>query len=168
MRKLRLLLLGFLLFQSHLTFSQTKTVTGKATDSKDGSPLAGVSVQVKGTSSGTVTGTDGTFTLKVPDKATTLVFSYLGYDNKEISIDGGLANAQLEASQTKSLDEVVVVGYGTRIKKEVTSSISRVTAKEFNNLPLPSFEQALQGRASGVFINSGSGRCTHCKPIIGN
>jgi TonB-dependent starch-binding outer membrane protein SusC len=158
MRKLRLLLLGFLLFQSHLTFAQTKTVTGKATDSKDGSPLAGVSVQVKGTGTGTVTGSDGTFTLKVPEKATALVFSYLGYDNKEIAIQGGLANVALEASQTKSLDEVVVVGYGTRIKKEVTSSISRVTAKEFNNLPLPSFEQALQGRASGVFINSGSGK----------
>jgi TonB-dependent starch-binding outer membrane protein SusC len=158
MRKLKLLLSGIFLLSCQLVWSQTKTISGKATDSKDGNPLAGVSVLVKGTASGTVTGLEGTFTLAVPDKATTLIFSYLGYDSKEVTIDGSSANAVLEVSQTKSLDEVIVVGYGTRIKRDITSSIARVTSKEFNNLPLPSFEQALQGRASGVFINSGSGK----------
>ena len=158
MRKLKPLLSGVFLLFCQLVWSQTKTISGKATDSKDGNPLTGVSVLVKGTSSGTVTGLDGTFTLTVPGKATTLIFSYLGYNSKEVAITGSLADAMLEISQTKSLDEVVIVGYGTRIKKDVTSSISRVTSKEFNNLPLPSFEQALQGRASGVFINAGSGK----------
>lgn len=153
----QLLLLG-LLFCSQLLWAQTKTISGKVTDAKDGTPIAGVSVQVKGTATGTVTGPDGAFVLKVPEKTTALTFSYLGYSNKEVAIDGGIANVMLEAGQAKSLDEVVVVGYGTRIKKEVISSIARVTSKEFNNLPLPSFEQALQGRASGVYINSGSGK----------
>ncbi len=158
MRKLKPLFLGIFLLSCQLLWSQTKTISGKATDSKDGTPLPGVSVLVKGTASGTVTGSDGTFTLAVPEKATALIFSYLGYSSKEVAISGSLVNASMEVSQTKSLDEVVVVGYGTRIKKDVTSSISRVTSKEFNNLPLPSFEQALQGRASGVFINGGSGK----------
>ena len=158
MRKLKLLLLGAMLLSGQLAWSQTKSISGKATDSKDGTPLPGVSVLVKGTASGTVTGSDGTFTLAVPEKTSALIFSYLGYSSKEVAITGSLANVSLEISQTKSLDEVVVVGYGTRIKRDVTSSIARVTSKEFNNLPLPSFEQALQGRAAGVFINGGSGK----------
>lgn len=158
MRKPKHLLLVAMLCCCQLVWAQTKLISGKATDSKDGTPLAGVSVLVKGASSGTVTNMDGNYTLTVPEKATTLIFSYLGYTSQEVTINGSSANVSLEAGQTKSLDEVVVVGYGTRIKKDVTSSIARITSKEFNNLPLPSFEQALQGRAAGVFINSGSGK----------
>lgn len=157
MRKLKLLLAGICLLLTQIVWSQ-KTITGKVTDAKQGDLLSGVSVVVKGTNSGTVTGVDGTYKLTVSEKATTLIFSYLGFGTKEVPIEGSLINISLEDGQSQSLDEVVVVGYGTRIKKDVTSSISRVTSKEFNNLPLPSFEQALQGRASGVFINSGSGK----------
>ncbi len=158
MRKLKLLLLAGLLFVVQTGWTQQKTVTGKVTDSKDGSAMPGVSVIVKGANSGTVTNSDGTYTLAVPEKASTLVFSYVGFDDKEVAISGTTLNVTLTSAESKSMDEVVVVGYGTRIKKDVTSSISRITSKDFNNLPLPSFEQALQGRAAGVYINSGSGK----------
>lgn len=158
MRKPKHLILVAMLCCCQLVWAQTKTISGKVTDSKDGTPLAGVSVLAKGTSSGTVTNIDGNYTLTAPESTTTIIFSYLGYASKEVAVSGTSASVELEAGQTKSLDEVVVVGYGTRIKKDVTSSIARVTSKEFNNLPLPSFEQALQGRAAGVFINSGSGK----------
>jgi TonB-linked SusC/RagA family outer membrane protein len=158
MRKPQYLFVAAMFFCCQFAWSQTKTISGKVTDSKDGTPLAGVSVMVKGTNSGTVTGNEGSYTLSVPENATAIIFSFLGYGSQEIAISGSIVDATLSTEQGKSLDEVVVVGYGTRIKKDVTSSISRVTSKDFNNLPLPSFEQALQGRASGVFINSGSGK----------
>ncbi|MBC7850228.1 MAG: SusC/RagA family TonB-linked outer membrane protein, partial [Chitinophagaceae bacterium] len=147
---------ALLLFCSQAAWAQNREVTGKITDAKDGTPLPGVTIKQKNGTNNTVSLTDGSFKLSVSSNATTLVFSYVGYKEVEVPINN-LMNVTLDAAD-RSLSEVVVVGYGTRIKREVTSSIARVTAKDFQNLPLPSFESALQGRAAGVFINQGSGK----------
>ena len=157
MTKLKLLLLsGILLFAQQL-WAQNKTVSGKVTDAA-GAPIAGASVVAKGTRFGTVSLADGTFSISVPPDTKKLLISGVGFEAKDVEITGTSVMVTLNAGESKSMDEVIVTGYGSKIKKDITSSISKVGAKEFNNLPLPSFEQALQGRASGVFINSGSGK----------
>ena len=150
-------MLAFLLLTAQLIWAQNKTLTGKVTDN-NGAPISGVSVMVKGTTAGTFTGQDGTFSFTVPDNAKTLVISAVGYATQEIAVSGSSYQLSLKVAEAQNLDEVVVVGYGTKIKKDITSSVAKVTSKEFQNLPLPSFEQALQGRASGVYINTGSGK----------
>lgn len=157
MKNMYRLCLALLLMISQAAWSQTKEVTGKVTDSKDGTPLAGVTIKQKGGTANTVSQADGSFKIGVSASATTLIFSYVGYTDQEVALNGSMLNVSLVTSN-KALSEVVVVGYGTRIKREVTSSIARVTSKDFQNLPLPSFESALQGRAAGVFINQGSGK----------
>ncbi len=156
MRKLAVLWTGLLLLCLNTAIAQ-KLVTGRVTDSKDGSPLSGVSVKVKGSNAGVSTANDGTFSITVPKGSTTLEVSAVGYADAEFAAGETVLNISLVPG-AKSLEEVVVVGYGSRLKKDVTSSVSKVTAKEFNNLPLPSYAEALQGRASGVYINTGSGK----------
>lgn len=158
MRKLKLLLAAVFLLFCQLLWAQTKTITGKVTDVKDGSPVPGVSVIVKGSSTGTTTGSDGMYKLEAPVAATTLIFSSLGYDSKEVAINGSLANISLQASETKNLDEVVVVGYGSNSKRELTGNIARVKGSDIQNMPVPNFTQALQGRAAGVFVESQNGK----------
>jgi TonB-dependent starch-binding outer membrane protein SusC len=157
MRKLKLLLLSSLILLTQQLWAQTKTVTGKVTDSKDGSPLAGVSVKPKGTNTGTSTGIDGSFSLSVSEKAKTLVLSYVGYNDIEVPISGSDISASMVQSD-KSLSEVIVVGYGTKIKRDVTGAVSKVGAKELNNTPVTSFESALQGRAAGVQVTQQNGK----------
>lgn len=137
--------------------AQNKTITGTVTDSKDRQPLIGVSVAVKGTAIGASTGADGTFRLSVPESATTLVFSYLGYVSQDVNITGrATVNVSLEPSST-SLSEVVVVGYGTQRAKDVTGSVSSIGNKEFNKGVINSPEQLLQGKVSGVQVTPASG-----------
>lgn len=157
MRKLKLLLLACFLLSFHLAWSQ-KTVSGKVTDIADGAAIPGVSVTVKGTNTGTTTGADGSFTLSVPDNANTLIISFLSYETKEVAIGSSLLNITLARAESKSLDEVVVVGFGTKIKRNVTGAISKVGAKELNNVPVTSFESAVQGRAAGVFVEQQNGK----------
>ncbi len=157
MRKSLLVCMVFL-FSMVSVFAQNKAVNGKVTSSGDGLPLPGVSVTVKGVSGvGTQTDANGNFQLSVPAKATTLVFKYIGFKYAEAAISGTSVNVKL-TEDAKQLSEVVVVGYGTQIKQDLTGSIARVSSKEFENQPLSTFESALQGRAAGVFINSGSGK----------
>ncbi|TXI34287.1 MAG: TonB-dependent receptor [Niabella sp.] len=142
---------------SSFIFAQT-SVSGTVKDAANGQGIVGASILVKGSSIGTVSLENGVFKISVPDGYKTIVISAIGYSSKEVSISSAPLNVLLEISATNNLDEVMVVGYGTKIKKDVTSSISRVTAKEFKDQPVSTFEQALQGRASGVYINSGSGK----------
>jgi TonB-linked SusC/RagA family outer membrane protein len=144
------------ILSSYFSLAQNREITGKITDDNN-APLQGVSIKVKGASAGTVTGADGTFRLNVPASANSLMISHVGFGDVEVAIGAGPVEVQLKPGGS-SLSEVIVVGYGTRIKRDVTASISKVSGKEFQNLPLPSFETALQGRAAGVFINSGSGK----------
>lgn len=139
------------------SYAQTKTVTGKVTDSKDGSPLAGASVVAKGTSTGTQSGADGSYKLTVPSSTKTLVISFAGYGNVEVNISSSnTANAQL-TSTADALSDVVVIGYGSRKSKDVTGSVARVTEKDFNKGQIASPDQLLQGRTPGVLVTPSTG-----------
>ncbi|MGB8193406.1 MAG: TonB-dependent receptor [Chitinophagaceae bacterium] len=157
MRKLMGILLCLTMLSWNVLYAQTREITGKIVDSKDSSPLAGVTIKAKNSNASTLSQTDGSFRLVVPESVTALIFSYVGFGDVEQPIGSGPMSISLTAGD-RTLSEVIVVGYGTRLKREVTSSISKISNKDFQNLPLPSFESALQGRASGVFINQGSGK----------
>ncbi|POY37064.1 SusC/RagA family TonB-linked outer membrane protein [Solitalea longa] len=149
----------FLLFNCFclLGWAQIKQVSGTVTSKEDGSPVPGANVLVKGTSNGAQTDGNGKFSIKV-DASATLVFQAVGFAGQEIKVAGReVINVSLLADQ-KQLQEVVVVGYGTQLKRDLTGSIGKVTSKEFKEQPLSSFESALQGRTTGVYINSGSGK----------
>ncbi len=152
----RLLLpLLFLLFNVQL-FAQTRTVTGKVTD-KDNTGLPGVSVQVKGTNTGTVTDVSGNFSIGVPNNAV-LVFSYSGLGTKEVTVRDQ-TSINLELTETQStMEEVVVVGYGTQRKSDLTGSVGAVRAAQLQERPAASLNQALAGRIPGVQVNTNSGR----------
>lgn len=153
-------LLTILLLFSCITFglAQSRVITGKVTDQKDGSPLPGVSVTVKGASgTGTQTGVNGTFNLSVPANAKVLVFRFLGFKETELSINGKPLNVQME-SDAKQLTEVVVVGYGSQQRQAITGSIATVSSKEIQNTPVTTLEQAIQGKAAGVNIQANNGK----------
>ena len=156
MRNLYGLLTMLLMFCWSATQAQVKDVTGQVTDSRDGSPLAKVTVKVKGSNVTATTGADGSFSIKVPANATHLVFSYVGYNDLEAPITSVMSVNLVPGD--KSLNEVVVVGYGTKIKRDVTGSIAKVGAKELSNTPSANFENAIQGRAAGVLIEQGGGK----------
>ncbi|WP_426669718.1 SusC/RagA family TonB-linked outer membrane protein [Mucilaginibacter sp. McL0603] len=153
------LLLFFLLFSGyHFAFAQTKVITGKVIDSKDGSPIPGVSVIVKDVPSvGTQTDPNGSYSISVPAGTHSLVFKYIGYKESIIPIKGNVLNVQLEVDP-KQLTEVVVVGYGTQKRANITGAITSVTAKDVANTPVTTFEQALQGKTSGVNIQANNGK----------
>ncbi|MEO5888769.1 MAG: TonB-dependent receptor [Ferruginibacter sp.] len=142
---------------ANIVLAQTREITGKVTDAKDGAGLSGVTVSGKNDQSSTITGTDGTFTLKISSKTTAVIFSYVGYKTTEVKINDGQANIALVQGDNQ-LAEVVVVGYGTKIRRDVTGSIAKVAAKELNNTPVTSFESAIQGRAAGVLVSQQNGK----------
>lgn len=132
------------------------TVRGKVTD-ENGLPLPGATVLIKGTYKGITTNKEGFYSIKVPGSKSILVFSFVGFKSKEITVgEQRTINVSLKQSVTE-LDDVVVIGYGTLEKAKITSSIAKVTAKDIENVPVASIDQALQGQASGVLINSSSG-----------
>jgi TonB-linked SusC/RagA family outer membrane protein len=130
-------------------------VKGKVTDIKGG-PLPGVSVKLQGTSVGTVTNVNGEFSIAAPGDGV-LVFSYIGYQNTSVPIGGKSVVSATLSETNQNLNEVVVVGYGTTKKIDVTGSISSVKGADIQNLPVSSVTQALDGRASGVNIVSNGG-----------
>ncbi len=137
--------------------AQARTVTGHVTAS-DGSDLPGVTVLVKGSSLGTSTDIAGNYSLSVPPSGQTLVFSYVGYTSQEVAIGDRSAVSVVMAPTAAGLDEVVVVGYGvTQSRREATGTIATIAGKEIANLPVQSFDQALQGRAAGVNITTPNG-----------
>ncbi|MBC7688241.1 MAG: TonB-dependent receptor, partial [Aquabacterium sp.] len=156
MRKIKCCLVLVLLCVNAV-FAQTKLVTGKVTDAKDGAGLFGVTVAAKGSQASTVTAADGSFTLTVPAKTSALTFSYVGFQTTEVKADKSDISVVLTPGNNQ-LAEVVVVGYGTKIKRDVTGSIAKVGAKELNNTPVTSFESAVQGRAAGVFVSQQNGK----------
>ncbi|WP_229214356.1 SusC/RagA family TonB-linked outer membrane protein [Dyadobacter flavalbus] len=129
-----------------------KTVTGKITAAEDNMPVPGVSVVLKGSSSGTNTDVDGAFKIDVPDNGAVLVFSAVGFITQEVAVGAKSVIEVVLASDLKTLGEVVVVGYGTQKKSQTTGAISSVGAKEINEMPITNLGQALQGRAAGVDV----------------
>lgn len=142
--------LFFVLFllSSTLAFAQNR-VTGVVTD-KTGEPLIGVNVLEKGTTNGTVTDIDGKFTVDMP-QGKTLVFSFIGFVTQEIKVTANVVNVVLN-EDTKTLDEVVVIGYGSMTRKDVTSSITTVKAEDLNVGVYTSPAQLLQGKVPGLTI----------------
>ncbi|MBO9199572.1 MULTISPECIES: SusC/RagA family TonB-linked outer membrane protein [Niastella] len=138
--------------------AQDILVTGKI-NAKTGEPLMGATVAIKGSNMATTTDVGGNFSIHVPNRKVLLVVSYVGMNNKEVSIpESGAITVQLEDVGALSLDEVVVIGYGTQSKKVVTGAISQIKAKELEDVPSNRIEQALQGRVSGVSIMQNNGQ----------
>ena len=139
--------------------AQTKplTVSGKVTTADTKETLPGVTVLVKGTTVGTGTGPDGTYSLEVPAAGGTLVFSYVGYATQEVAINGQTSINLALATDNKGLDEVVVVGYGTQKAANVTGAITGITAKEIEERPVNRIENALVGQMPGVYVQTPSG-----------
>jgi len=137
--------------------AQTRAVSGTVKGA-DGTAIPGATVLVKGTSLGTSTNADGRFDIQVPTTANTLVVSYIGYESQQVAIGSqSTVNITLAATQA-GLDEVVVVGYGVvQARRESSGTIATVAGKEIANLPVQSFDQALQGRAAGVNITTPNG-----------
>ncbi len=158
MRKLRISSMGILLlFLMHTAAAQSKLLKGKVSDAIDGTPIAGATITGKGSNLATVTNADGTFELDVPSSVSTLVISFIGFTTIELPVTADLSDIRLSENQS-SLSEVVVVGFGTKIKKDLTGNIARVKGDEVSYTPVANFNQALQGRAAGVFVESNSGR----------
>ncbi len=136
-------------------FSQN-SVTGKVTDSKDGTPLAGASIVVKGTKIATQTAADGTFKINAPANST-LVISSVGFANQDVKVGANsIANVSL-IQVNQQLNELVVVAYGTKRKGDLTGSVTSVTAKDFQKGVVNSSEQLLQGKVAGLEITTGGG-----------
>ncbi|HEY9489558.1 MAG TPA: SusC/RagA family TonB-linked outer membrane protein, partial [Chryseosolibacter sp.] len=136
---------------------QETVVNGKVTDETN-TPLPGVNVLIKGSTIGTVTDTDGQYSIAAPDANAILVFSFIGYVTKEIPVDGqSQINVQL-LTDVQTLSEIVVVGYGTQKKSDLTGSVGQVSSEEILERPISNVLQGLQGRVAGVnvFLNSGS------------
>ncbi|MCZ2459819.1 MAG: SusC/RagA family TonB-linked outer membrane protein, partial [Chitinophagales bacterium] len=154
---LKRIILPSLLFTALTASSQDRVITGKVTDSKDGSPLRGVTVLAEGSSTGTETAVDGSYRITVSPSVTKLAFSFVGYVPQEESINGRTQiNVSLTLAST-SLAEVVIIGYGTTTKKDLTGSITSVTAKDFNRGTATTPEQLIAGKVPGVQITSNGG-----------
>ena len=152
----RILLLTFILFIATHSFAQN-IITGKITDEQTGSGVAGATITVKGKKTGAISDADGSFSLKATSAEKTLVVSSVGYSNKEVAIGSGFITITLQPI-SKSLNEVVVVGYGTTSKRKLTGNIAKIKGADVENIEVPNFAQALQGRAAGVFVESQSGK----------
>lgn len=144
-----------MLFAFQVAVAQNKTVSGKVTDGKDGSPVSGASVAAKGTTVGTSTAADGSFQLSVPANAKALVVSSVGFGTVEVNITSNM-NIVLAASGS-NLNEVVVVGYGSARKKDQTGAVAQVKAKDFNKGVLTAADQLIQGKVAGVQVVNNSG-----------
>ena len=137
-------------------YAQNIDVNGVVTD-ENGLPLAGANILEKGTSNGAQADFDGNFSLTVADSNAILVVSYIGYATQEVSVNGRTQITVKLAEDASKLDEVVVVGYGTVRKSDLTGAVASVDADAINAVPVSSIDQALQGRASGVSVVQNSG-----------
>lgn len=156
-QNIRYSLLFLLLCCVSMLHAQTNTVNGVVVDAQTQEPLIGVTVRQKDKpSNGSITDIDGKFVVKVPAKST-LTFSYMGYEPKEIVINGQRDIRVELSSSSKAIDEIVVIGYGVQRKSDVTGSISSVSGRDINNQPISSALQALQGRAAGVNVIQNTG-----------
>lgn len=156
-RYIWLMLLGMFLCFSPQTFAQAQTVTGKIT-SENGEGIPGVSVYVKeNTTIGTVSNDKGEFRLSGVPQNSLLVFSSIGYTSQEINAGNQTTFSVTMTEDDKSLAQVVVVGYGTQKRSEITGSVATISTKEITSTPVLRVEQALQGRASGIQITQNSG-----------
>ncbi len=149
--RLRLLSAGFLLLSAQFILAQ-QTISGKVSDAADGLGMPGVNVVVKGSTIGAITDLDGNYSIDVAGPGAVLHYSYVGYLSQEIPV-GSQTEINVELQEDiRALEEVVVIGYGTVKKQDLTGSVAVVSAKELAKTPSANLSQALQGRASGVMV----------------
>lgn len=151
-----LYLLVFLLSSSWVAFGQNQTITGKVTDEK-GDPLIGVNIIVKETNKGTTTNADGKYTLTVPGSSSRIIYTFVSYDSKEVTVGNqSVINVSLDPD-AKSLSEVIVVGYGVQKKATVSGSVVAVKGSELQKSPSVNLSNSLAGRMAGVVAVNRSG-----------
>jgi TonB-linked SusC/RagA family outer membrane protein len=154
-RLLKLAALLFLVSSSAIA----QTVSGKVTTALDGSPLPGVSILVKGTTTGTTTDADGRFTLTVPDLQTSvLTMSFIGFRVQDIPVNGRTSISVAMEEDVNTLNEIVVIGYGTQKRSDLTGAVGSVNEEKLKERPAASLNQALSGKIAGVQVNTNSGR----------
>ncbi|WP_091953360.1 TonB-dependent receptor [Polaribacter sp. Hel1_33_78] len=146
----------FLFFFSMVINAQNINVKGQIIDNKTKEPLPGVSILIKGTKIGVTSEFDGTYSIK-SEKEAVLVFSYLGYTTKEVKVTATTLNVILEES-AESLDEIVLIGYGSSKKKDLTGSVASISAKDFQNVPVTNVEDLIANKLPGVQITPSSGK----------
>ena len=151
-----LLLAGMLATSSLSAFAQNRIVKGSVVDANNKEPLMGATIMLDGGKTGAVTDIDGNFSLNVPEGTKQISVSYIGYVAKTVQLKDGVMTIQLD-SNDRQLGEVVVVGYGTARKSDLTGSVATVSAKDFNKGSISSPEQLINGKVSGVQIMSNSG-----------
>ncbi len=156
-KQVRFAIVCLALMVSGMAAYAQKAVTGKVTDGSDGSGLPGVSVSVKGTTTGSVTDATGSYKVNVASDDAVLAFSFIGYVSQEVAVGNRSSIDIALAADLQSLQEVVVIGYGEAKRKDVTGSITQVTAKEFNSGVNQNPLQSIQGKVAGLTITQGSG-----------
>jgi TonB-linked SusC/RagA family outer membrane protein len=149
--------LFILLFIAGNAIAQDRTVTGTVTDKADGKPLPGITITIKGAKGATQTGANGKYSIFVPSGASGLDFSSLGYAAQSITSTSSVIDVVM-VEDANALSEIVVTGYGTTTKKEITGSVSQISGKVIESLPVQTFDKALQGRAAGVQVTTNSGQ----------
>lgn len=153
----RLLIFIPVVLLSFTLYGQTKVITGKVTSAEDNEPLPGVNVVVEGTSKGTVTNIDGTYSIELSPDEKTLNFSFVGYVLQNIAVNDQSTIDIVLQPDTQTLEEVVVIGYGVVRKSDLTGAVSSVRGNELTSVPAVSPMQSLQGKVAGVQITSPSG-----------
>jgi TonB-dependent starch-binding outer membrane protein SusC len=138
--------------------AQERRVTGKVTAADDGTPLPGVSVQLKGTTRGAQTDGDGNYSIQVPGTASTIVFSFVGMERQEVAIGSRSQINVTMKSDASQLSEVVVTGYGQNNRRAFAGSVATISPERIKEQPIASFDQLLQGQAPGVLVTAGSGQ----------
>lgn len=139
-------------------YAQSQTITGTVISAEDSQPLPGVTIQVKNTNKGTTTNAEGEYSLTVSESANTLLFSFVGFKTQEIAINGRSTIDVTMETDVQQLSDVVVVGFGTQTKQDVTGNVASVSGEDIEEVSVSSIEQAIQGRAAGVFVNSNNGK----------
>lgn len=142
---------------SAMSASLAIDITGKVTDDK-GEALPGVNILLKGSSKGTTTDIKGEFKISVPDNNAVLVFSFVGFQPQEVAVGGKSVLTVTMLSSNKALDEVVVIGYGTQKKVNMTGSVAAISSSSIENRPVTNVSSSLAGLAPGVFVRQGSGK----------
>lgn len=152
----QILLCTFLLLLSGWAIAQNRNITGQITDDK-GSPIPGASIQVKGTRTGVTAGADGSFKLSVPAGSDVLLVSFIGYTSQEVNISGKSGITVSLKQENTTLTDVVVVGYGTARKKDLTGAVASIKSAEFNKGITTAPDQLIQGKVSGLMVLNNSG-----------
>lgn len=147
----------FLMLCYTLGHAQNVTVTGRVIDA-NGGPLVGVSVKVKGSQAGALSNPEGNFSINVPNQSAVLVFTFLGMKPKEVAVDGrNIINVTLD-EDASSLDAIMIVGYGTQLKRDVTGSISSIKEKALRDVPVTNVSQMIEGRIPGAYVTTGANK----------